>query len=211
MNDKFIYTMTQFLKDHIRDAIIDAALNEFAQHGFSGASVAGIAARSGISTGNVYRYFSSKAKLFEAAIPNSFVQKLMKKLRKRVDAYPIGTRPEVIPEHSSYLKLSEELLDFTIANRLRVLIVFEGSAGTPYETFTPNLLIELTKKAIHVLKLAKIADNPTIVFALLEDLYRNYLLALGSILRQFSDESDIRSAVRILSAYHLGGLAMIAQ
>ncbi|OGT29770.1 MAG: hypothetical protein A3E87_05405 [Gammaproteobacteria bacterium RIFCSPHIGHO2_12_FULL_35_23] len=206
----FTFNMAQFLKDHVRDAIIDAALYEFAKHGFSGASIAGIAERSGISTGNVYRYFASKAKLFDAAVPRSFVQAFLKRFRQRIAAYPVGTQPDKIPKHSPYLRFSEELLEFTITNRLRVLIILEGTDGTVHEGFSTKLQTELSKNAIQTLGLTKLTNNSTIIFALLRDVYRNYFLALGSILRRFSDESDIRTAIDIYSKYHLGGLAMIA-
>lgn len=207
----FAFIMVQILKDNIRDSIIDAALHEFAKHGFSDASIASIAKRAGISTGNVYRYFNSKTKLFENVVPSSFVRMLLRKFQQRMGGYPIGTRLEELPEHSLYLTLSEELLVFSIENRLRVLIVFEGSSGTAYEAFIPNLRAELTQKAIKALRLTKLTDNSDLVSTLLEDLYGNYLRTLGSILRQFSQETDIRAAVRIVSTYHLGGLAMIAQ
>lgn len=203
--------MTQFLKDHIRDAIIDATLHEFAMRGFLGANMAGIARRSGISTGNLYRYFTNKAELFATVVPSPFVQLYLKKIRTRIAAYPIGIRPENIPVDSTYLKLSEELLEFTIANRLRVLILLEGAAGTAYESFASKLQTEWTKRAIDNFNLAKIADNSRVVYALLEDLYGNFIRALGSILRRFSDTADIRAAVRILTNYHLGGLSMLTR
>lgn len=211
MNCIFAFKMTQFLKDHVREAIIEAALQEFAARGFLGASIAGIAERSGVSTGNVYRYFPSKATLFDEAVPRSFVRALLKRFRQRIKAYPAGTHPDKIPIDSPYLKLSVELLSFTIENRLRVLIVLEGSAGTVHESFALKLRDELIKYAIQILKISKKAKNSAITLALLEDIYGNFLRSLGFILRRFSDESDIRAAVGIYSAYHLAGLAKIAK
>lgn len=201
--------MGQFLKDHIRQSIIDAALQEFAAQGYAGASIAEIAHRAGVSTGNVYRYFTNKAKLFDAAIPKSFVERLLKKLRKRVASYPAGTPPDSIPKHSPYHVLSEELLEFVIENRLRVLIVLDGSKGSVYEPFSSTLRVELTKNAMHAFRLASLMDHPAIINPLIEELYGNFLHAIGTILRQFSDPSDIHTAMRFLTTYHLSGLAML--
>lgn len=211
MNDIFTFVMTQFLKDHIREAIIEGALHEFAMHGFRGASMSDIAERSGISTGNLYRYFENKATLFDAVVPPSFVNALLKKIRERFDAYPIGSPPKDALMDPIYFQLSEEVLDFTIAHRLRVLIVFEGSAGTAYQSVTAELQKDWTKKVIEKLKLRQIAENPEVVFLLVEGIYGNFFRLLGSILRRFSAEVDIRTAVRNLTDYHLGGLNMLAK
>ena len=202
--------MTQLLKDHIRDALIDAALEEFAKSGFTGASIASIAKHAGVSTGNVYRYFANKSELFYAAVPHTFVHSLMTKFKKRIAAYPAGTRPDKTTKDSQYSILSEDLLAFTIANRLRVLITLEGAEGTDHEVFATKLKSVLTKNAIETLQIDKLSDNAAIISLLLDDLYNNFIRSTASILRQFNDEADIRTAISIYTRYHLGGLAMIA-
>jgi len=51
-----------------RGAILAAARDEFADGGFDGATIRGIAARAGVDPALVYHYFGAKDKLFEAAI-----------------------------------------------------------------------------------------------------------------------------------------------
>jgi len=48
--------------------IIEAALEEFAEKGYAGASMAATAARAGIAKGLIYHYFPGKAELFRAVI-----------------------------------------------------------------------------------------------------------------------------------------------
>ncbi len=50
------------------DAIIGAALEEFADKGYAGARLDDVAARAGISKGLVYVYFETKEALFKAAV-----------------------------------------------------------------------------------------------------------------------------------------------
>jgi TetR/AcrR family transcriptional regulator len=50
-----------------RDRIIDAAMDQFATHGYEGARIEVIAAAAGVSKGAVFGYFTSKAGLFLAA------------------------------------------------------------------------------------------------------------------------------------------------
>jgi len=56
----------QFLKDEVRNAIVSAALSEFMEKGYSGASMRAIARAAGITAGNIYRYFVTKDSLFNA-------------------------------------------------------------------------------------------------------------------------------------------------
>jgi AcrR family transcriptional regulator len=54
----------QYLKNEIREKITDAALKEFKEYGYLDANMRRIARRSGITVGNIYRYFKSKDVLF---------------------------------------------------------------------------------------------------------------------------------------------------
>jgi AcrR family transcriptional regulator len=56
----------QFLKDEVRNAIVAAALSEFMEKGYEGASMRAIARSAGITAGNIYRYFVTKDSLFNA-------------------------------------------------------------------------------------------------------------------------------------------------
>ncbi len=60
--------MVQVLKEELRQAIIGSAQAEFAQFGYAGASVKRIAARVGISVGNLYRYYKDKEDLFNGVV-----------------------------------------------------------------------------------------------------------------------------------------------
>ena len=62
----------QIAKPSIREenerAILAAAEEEFAEQGFSGATMAAIAARAGVPKPNVYYYFSTKERLYRAVV-----------------------------------------------------------------------------------------------------------------------------------------------
>ena len=55
--------MAQKLKEELREAIINAAREEFLEHGYEDASMRRIAAKAGITVGNIYRYFRNKEDL----------------------------------------------------------------------------------------------------------------------------------------------------
>ncbi|GAA4115401.1 TetR family transcriptional regulator [Streptomyces hundungensis] len=47
-----------------KQALLDAAIDEFAEHGFDGARVARVGTRAGINPERIYQYFGNKEKLF---------------------------------------------------------------------------------------------------------------------------------------------------
>ncbi|WP_329061585.1 TetR/AcrR family transcriptional regulator [Amycolatopsis sp. NBC_01480] len=49
--------------DALRDSIVVAAMEQLAEHGYAGCSVAAVAERAGIAVGTVYRHFPTKAEL----------------------------------------------------------------------------------------------------------------------------------------------------
>jgi AcrR family transcriptional regulator len=59
-----------------REAVLEAALEEFAAHGLDGASTEAIAAKAGISQPYVFRLFGTKKELFKAVISRCFRQTL---------------------------------------------------------------------------------------------------------------------------------------
>src|SRR6476646_2773392 len=59
-----------------REAVLDAALVEFAEHGLHGASTEAIAAEAGISQPYVFRLFGTKKELFTAVVNRCFRQTL---------------------------------------------------------------------------------------------------------------------------------------
>src|SRR5207237_10895229 len=59
-----------------REAILDAALDEFAAHGYHGGSTEGIARRAGISQPYVFRLFGTKQELFKAVVARCFRETL---------------------------------------------------------------------------------------------------------------------------------------
>jgi len=59
-----------------REEILDAALDEFAEHGYHGGSTEGIARRAGISQPYVFRLFGTKRELFKAVVARCFRETL---------------------------------------------------------------------------------------------------------------------------------------
>jgi AcrR family transcriptional regulator len=56
-----------------RDAILDAALNEFSARGFAAARLDDVAERAGVAKGTIYLHFKDKESLFQELIRSKMV------------------------------------------------------------------------------------------------------------------------------------------
>jgi len=56
-----------------RQAIVDAALQEFLEKGFADTTVASVSKRAGVAKGLIYRYFETKEELFSAVVQQEIV------------------------------------------------------------------------------------------------------------------------------------------
>lgn len=86
------------LSDTTRAALLDAAIHEFAAHGFDGASTRAIAARAGVHQPQINYHFASKLELWRAAVALLFDEletestALMKGVRGQRAALEAGIR-----------------------------------------------------------------------------------------------------------------------
>lgn len=104
--------------------LIEAGLQEFAQHGFAGTRLEDVAARAGVVKGTIYRYFADKEALFEAAV-RSKAPELTDQLGGMIDAFE-GTTEELL----TFLltRIYAEVVD----SELRVLMRIILSEGTKF-------------------------------------------------------------------------------
>lgn len=67
---KYVTANENFRKisEEKQNKIIEAALNEFAQYGYSEANINKIAERAGVSVGSLYKYFNDKQNLYQTVV-----------------------------------------------------------------------------------------------------------------------------------------------
>jgi TetR/AcrR family transcriptional regulator len=83
--------------ERTRAAILDAAEEEFGDHGFGGARMVGIAKRAGVTHGLLHYYFESKERLYEEVVRRLFARhlRLFERLR---ESGGVPTAREVVLE-----------------------------------------------------------------------------------------------------------------
>jgi AcrR family transcriptional regulator len=72
-----------------RETILDAALEVFAERGLAGGRLREIAARAGITEPYLFRHFTSKAKLYEAAVIEPLIR-LIERFEEQINSIPDG-------------------------------------------------------------------------------------------------------------------------
>ena len=133
----------------------EAALAEFLDKGFLGASLRQIVKNAGVTTGAFYGYFSSKESLF-ASIVEPHAKALMGKFMEAQTSFaelPEEQQPDHMGVESSHCV--HWMVDYICDHRDPVKLLFCRAEGTPYEQFIHNMVeveVEYTLRYMDVLR-----------------------------------------------------------
>lgn len=202
--------MVQRQKDEVRARIVAAATGVFAQLGFEATTMAAVAERARVSTGNVYRYFASKEDLLRAVLPAEFARELRALTRARVDALAAARDIALLPAGAEYFAAADRLFEFCVEQRERAVFLLSGARGTEYEGFAAELERDLMRWALAYARRAwpRLRVSPALRFTLSE-VYRSYVASLARVLASHTKRASLEDAVAHLSAYHLGGMKQL--
>ena len=186
--------MAQVLKQAVRERIEAAALECFATQGYSGTSIAAVAATAGTAPANVYRYHASKEALFAAVVPAELLEQHDRLLGSRVAALaqPTATRSTA----------AADLLDFWLDHRLAVVVLLDRADRTPYADYPGTFVRRLVDHAEQTL------DGPlsTVHREILELVFDNTRRALARILLTSDDREHAGELITAFWSYQLPGL-----
>ena len=135
--------------------ILLAAMEEFSDKGFLGASLRQIVTKAGVTTGAFYGSFSSKEALF-AALVEPHAAALMGKFMEAQTSFaelPEEQQPEHMGVESSHC--IHWMVDYICRHREPVKLLLCRSEGTSYEHFVHNMVeieVEYTIKYMEVLR-----------------------------------------------------------
>ena len=137
------------------EKIKQAAMEEFSDKGFLGASLRQIVKKAGVTTGAFYGYFSSKEALF-ASIVEPHAAALMGKFMEAQTSFaelPEEQQPDHMGVESS--DCVYWMVDYICRHREPVKLLLTRSEGTSYEHFVHNMVeieVEYTMKYMDVLR-----------------------------------------------------------
>lgn len=135
--------------------ILEAGKAEFLAKGYESASLRGIAARAGVTTGAIYGYFPDKAALFSALVaePAAHLRDWYLSVQTEFDAYPAEYKEKQM--HSYTGRALEEFIDYVYLHFDAFKLMVCCSAGTAYEDYIDSLIeieIEHTRRFVTALR-----------------------------------------------------------
>lgn len=128
----------QYLKDEVRDDILNAALEEFYLKGYKSSSMRNIAQNAGMTVGNLYRYFKNKDALF-----NELIEPVAQAIIALIDSHE---------KHELFENGNLEALNSFLAKSLmhihdnypkELSVLLHGCQESSYATFKDNLIDSL--------------------------------------------------------------------
>ena len=137
------------------ERIQEAAMTEFLDKGFLGASLRQIVKNAGVTTGAFYGYFSSKEALFNALV-EPHAAALMGRFMEAQTSFaelPEQEQPEHMGLESS--QCVHWMVDYICQHREPVKLLLTRSEGTSYEHFVHNMVeveVEYTLQYMEVLR-----------------------------------------------------------
>lgn len=137
------------------EKIQQAALAEFLDKGFLGASLRQIVKNAGVTTGAFYGYFSSKEALFNAIV-EPHAAPLMGRFMEAQTTFaelPEKEQPEHMGLESG--RCVDWMVDYICAHREPVKLLLCCAEGTSYEHFVHNMVeveVEYTQRYMEVLR-----------------------------------------------------------
>lgn len=135
----------QYLKDEVRNSIVEEALKEFKELGYKGTSIRSIAKNSKTSVGNIYKYFNSKEDIYENLI-GSVYYKLMDYI-KQFDEVELNEKAEAI-----FFGLMEKILEIFNESSIEISILLNKSDGSKYENCKSNFVHFITRIVTETMK-----------------------------------------------------------
>jgi AcrR family transcriptional regulator len=182
----------QYLKDEVKNRIIEETLKEFNLMGYKGSSVRNIAANSCTSVGNLYKYFKNKDDLYESVIGTVY-SKLMNYIVqfKNVE---FNNKTQMI-----FYELMDKIIEIFEENSIELSVLFNKSQGSRYEDckkvfidFITRIVTENTKYELS-LKGKKLKDNFLIYL-----LSYSLVESIGIILEKKQDGEEVRKLTQEL-------------
>lgn len=198
--------MVRKLNDDVRVRLEHAACEVFAEAGYRGATIATIAARAEVSTGNVYRYFADKDALFYTVLPDEFAARFLRLVRRRVKdlaASSALTAPDAEAKASA-----DALLGFWVQNRLAVITLLDRAQGSRHEGFAAHFVELLMRETVATLEASRGGTQLDPVERLvLTQIFTNTVRTIVALLEAHTDEDETRRAFAGFWSHQLAGLA----
>ena len=137
------------------EKIQQAALEEFSEKGFLGASLRQIVKNAGVTTGAFYGYFSSKEALFASLVEPHAVALMGRFMEAQTDFADLPEKEQPAHMGETSGRYVEWMVDYICQHREPVKLLLCRAEGTSYEHFVHNMVeveVESTLRYMEVLR-----------------------------------------------------------
>ncbi len=139
----------QYQKEDVRKRIVDAAKTEFLRVGFYRASMLQISNRARVPIGNLYRYFASKASLFDAIVGTA--------KDRIIECVESGMGITIESEKDNdknttkikFDKATERFLELARDYHKEIIILLQKSNGSEHDGFINEVIAHVKKLLIN--------------------------------------------------------------
>lgn len=123
-----------------KNAILDAAREEFLDKGFEKASLRKIAKKADLTTGAIYSYFSDKDKLYEGVVGKvaEFFYDDYVRVQSEFEKLDDFKKKKDMPDYTK--EVMKELITYIYANFDIFKLIICKSKGTSYENFVHRII-----------------------------------------------------------------------
>ena len=194
----------QILKEEIKNAIIEAAVKEFALHGYEQASMRNIADAAGISVSNTYHYYPGKEQLFSSLVEPVYKQVKTIFMDAMEQSAAGGLRENQIKLFAN--NIIHTLLQLDNHRRLLIFILTEKSAGTKYAGLKEELVSLLEKHLLEAARKPGDTESTESRDYIFHIIATNYIDGLLKILKDFRSRKWAEANLKTLLTYHLSGI-----
>lgn len=148
----------RLINEKLASDLVLAGKKEFLEHGFLGASMRNIAASSGVTTGALYRYYTDKEALFEAAVEPAAgkLQEMYRQVQLAFSDLSLNDQLNSLPEVTD--NESRWMMEFIYDHHDEFKLIACCSTGTKYEHYI-DTLIEIEVNSSRALIDRMIADG----------------------------------------------------
>lgn len=191
------------LRDHsLDDKITAAAMVEFSEKGYMGASLRKIAERSGVTVGAIQTRYKSKDELF-ASLLKPFLENIEKAFGNIKADYYSETKDNILAQLQSSMRYeSQAILHLIFDHYSEAVLLLYRSAGSSLENYFDMLVENKIRESVLFFKNAGYDDIDEKLLGLLISLqFDSYRRIVG----ECPDRQCAEKYMQSLMTYHLGG------
>ncbi|MBR3684726.1 MAG: TetR/AcrR family transcriptional regulator [Clostridia bacterium] len=130
----------QYQKEDVRNRIVDAAKTEFLRVGFYRASMLQISNRAHVPIGNLYRYFASKASLFDAIVGTA-KERIIEGLESGMGAFKVvDNNPAPFTTKALLDTATVNFLELAKNYQKELILLLQKSGGSEHDGFMEDII-----------------------------------------------------------------------